>query len=51
MGIESITHVKSCVILHIFATAKSEKMQIVDACLSRFVTHQSRLANVSHMTQ
>jgi len=38
MGIESIAPVKSCVILHVFATAKCGKMQVLGGCLSRFVT-------------
>jgi hypothetical protein len=39
VGVESIALVKSCVILHIFATAKYEKVQGWDGLLSRFVTH------------
>ena len=39
MGIESISLCQSCVILHIFATAKYEKVQGRDGLLSRFVTH------------
>jgi hypothetical protein len=42
-GFESIARVKSCVILHISATAKCKKVQIRGGYLSRFVTQQSRL--------
>jgi len=39
VGVESIANVIFCMILHVFATAKYEKVQGWDGLLSRFVTH------------
>jgi hypothetical protein len=39
-GFEPVACVKSCVILHISATAKYEKVQGWDGLLSRFVTRR-----------
>ena len=41
MGIESIALCQSCMILHVFATAKYKNMQSWDDFLSRFVTLRS----------
>ncbi len=40
VGVESIAHVIFCMILHVFATAKYEKVQGWDGLLSRFVTRR-----------